>query len=627
MQNDISRLFHEAVTHFQHGRHSEAEESLRMILDDNSEQVDANHLLGVIAGIRGDYDLAETLISKAISHGPPQALCHFNLGLAMYGGGRLGKALAAFDQAILLEPDQADFHNRRGIVLQEMGRLDESLAALDQAIRLQPGLAGAHNNRGITLRKLDRLEEARCSYTRALELSPDYIKAYTNRGHVFKELGYPEEAEHDYRKALELQPTYAAAHSNLVFLLAAGAKLSPDEMLGEMRYWDEVQGEAGRSNPLPARAIDTTPGRKLRIGYVSPDLRMHSVSYFFAPLLAAHDRDRFEIYCYAARKSALSDFVTERLRVLADHWRFVYELSEEALARQIREDRIDILVDLAGHTGGNRLQAFSWRPAPVQVTWLGFFNGTGLRAMDYWITDEVLHPVDTPEKSVEEIFRLPRCWVCYEPPVQAPPVAPCPNRDERVMFGSFSNLSKLTPEVIETWSRLLQALPISQLLLMDKTLGEAMTRERILGQFERHGISSLRLVMVPGATFEKYLSSYARVDIVLDPFPRTGGTTTAEALWMGVPVVTLAGERYVERISASKLVAVDLEDMITGSRDEYIETAVSLANDPEKRSELRDSLRGRMAQSPLCDATGHARAMEAAYTTIWEDYLAGIRPQ
>ena len=627
MQNDLFRLFHEAVTHFQQGRHSEAEELLRRILDANPVHVDANHLLGVIAGMRGDFDLAEALISKAITHGPPQALCHFNLGLAMFGGGRLKEALAAFDEGILLDSDQADFHNRRGVVLQEMGRLDDSLLALDRAIHLQPGLAGAHNNRGITLRKLDRLNEARHSYDRAIDLSPDYKEAYTNRGHVLKELGYPEEARHDYRKALDLNATFTAAHSNLLFLLAAEANLPPEEMLGQLRHWDDIQGEEGRSHPLPVRTVDTTPERKLRIGYVSPDLRMHSVSYFFAPLLVTHDRNRFEVYCYAARRSALSDDVTERLRAISDHWRFVYELSEAQLARQIYDDRIDILVDLAGHTGGNRLQAFTYRPAPVQATWLGFFSGTGLRAMDYWITDEVLHPADTRELSVEKISRLPRCWVCYEPPVQAPAVAPCPNRDGRVMFGSFSNLSKLTPGVIETWSRLMRELPRSQLLLMDKTLNEAITRERIRGQFERHGISSLRLVLIPGAPFREYLSTYARVDIVLDPFPRTGGTTTAEALWMGVPVVTLAGTRYVERISASKLMAVGLEDMITTSRDEYIETAIALANDPDRRSDLRANLRGRMERSPLCDATGHARAMEAAYTAMWEDYLAGVAPR
>jgi predicted O-linked N-acetylglucosamine transferase (SPINDLY family) len=359
------------------------------------------------------------------------------------------------------------------------------------------------------------------------------------------------------------------------------------------------------------------------VGYVSPHLRSSVVNFFFEPLLSAHDRSRFEVFCYASFLESRADGVTRRLRGIAEHWRFVGDKDDAGLARLVREDGIDILVDLAGHTSNNRLKAFTYRPAPIQASYLGFFAGTGLAAMDYWITDEVLHPQDTPELSSESIYRLPRCWVCYQPPEQAPGVSPGPNADDQVVFGSFSHLSKLTPEVVKTWSWILQSLPGSRLLLMAKALRDPVVRGRLEGGFAEHGISPERLLLRHGAPYAQYFATYAEVDVVLDPFPRTGGTTTAEALWMGVPVVTLAGKRYVERISASKLTAVGLLDLIAHSREEYVEKAVSLARDADLRRALRAGLRDRMARSPLCDGPGLARAMESAYRTMWARYRSG----
>jgi predicted O-linked N-acetylglucosamine transferase (SPINDLY family) len=393
-------------------------------------------------------------------------------------------------------------------------------------------------------------------------------------------------------------------------------------MLEEQRAWDRVQGRAGRLHRCAVRVRENHPERRLRIGYVSPDLHRHPVSYFFEPLLAAHDKTRFDVFCYANHPSCYSDDVTQRLQSLSGHWRSVLGRSDQELARIIHDDGIDILVDLAGHTYGNRLRAFTYRPAPVQATYLGFFAATGLEAMDYWVSDEVLHPLDTQEQAVEQIYRLPRCWVCYLPPAGAPDVSPPPSRDVQVTFGSFNNLTKLSPEVIETWSQLLRQLEGSQLLVMDKPLGEIGTRQRLLEQFGGHGITADRLTLRSGAPFEQYLATYAEVDIALDPFPRTGGTTTAEALWMGVPVITLAGQRYVERISTSKLTAVGLQDLVASSREEYIRIALLLARNPSRRAELRGNLRDRMAKSPLCDAAGLANAMESAYESMWQRFLS-----
>jgi len=616
--NEVAELLQQAFTCFQLGQLAEAETIAQELLGMYPNHVDANHLLGVIAGNRGEYDLADRLISRAINDSPDQQpMCHFNLGLAMYAGGRLRESLASFDQALQIAPDFAKAHFRRGVCLMGLGKMKEALVAYDHAIRIEPDFVEAYNNRGIILRKLGRPNAAVDSLCHALKLQPDMAEAYNNYGEVLREIGQPVEAEENYRRALELRPNYARAHSNLLFLLASCAELPCGEMLDAHRDWDRIHGEEGRLQTMPVRNLETRSGQRLKIGYVSPDLCMHAVSYFFGPLLAAHDRTQYEVYCYASLDQAHQDLTTERLRVLAEHWHYVGDMEDSELARLIRADGIDILVDLAGHTRGNRLKAFTYRPAPLQVTYLGYCTGTGLSSMDYWITDEVLHPLDTPEQAVEAIWRLPRCWVCYQAPLDAPQVAQRPPAQEQVMFGSFSNLAKLSENVISTWSELLHELPSSQLLLMDMPLAEIQTREQIQARFARYGISSNRLILQRGAPLAEYLATYAKVDIVLDTFPRTGGTTTAEALWMGLPVVTLAGQRYVERISASKLSAVGHEELIARNRQEYLEIALALANDPARRADLRGNLRDQLARSPLCDGVGLARVMEESYKSMW----------
>lgn len=609
---------------------------------------------GLIAGQRKQYDIAARLIARAINNNPCQYIYYVNLGLALHSGGHLEEALTAYRHATQLKPDDIESHNIQANILNTLGRLDEAEDSLHHVLRLNPDLAGVHSNLGsvllalgrreesedslrraldldpnyasahcnlgFTLREMGRLVEAEDSLRRALELKPDLVEAYNTYGLVLMGLGRFGEAESSLRRALELNPGFTTAHDNLLFVLAAGVRLPPKSMLEEQRRWDAIHGSEGRMHPMPVRTIEPATERKLRIGYVSPDFRRNVISYFFTPLLAAHDRNRFEIFCYATHNRDLSDGTTERLQAMADRWRIVDMIDDNNLARLIHKDAIDILVDLTGHLKNNRLKAFTYRPAPVQASYLGFMAATGLEAMDYWITDEVLHPVDTPEQAVESIYRMPRCWVCYQAPLEAPDVAACPSPDDQVTFGSFSNLSKLSAEVIETWSQILHKLPGTHLLLMDGPLSDPKTRQLFVEQFASHGITPERLLIEKGAPLNEYLATYARVDIVLDPFPRTGGTTTAEALWMGVPVITLAGQRYAERISASKLTAIGLEDLITESRSGYIDKAVSLARDPGQRAELRSTLRKRMAQSPLCDGSSLASAMETAYLSMWEQY-------
>ncbi|MBX9724336.1 MAG: hypothetical protein K2X81_23205, partial [Candidatus Obscuribacterales bacterium] len=348
------------------------------------------------------------------------------------------------------------------------------------------------------------------------------------------------------------------------------------------------------------------------------DFRSHVLGGFIEPLLGGHDAKAVEIFCYS--QGIADDAVTRRCRAQADHWRDIAGKDDAAVAEMIRADGLHVLEDLSCHTAGNRLGVFARKPAPVQVTHIGAFATTGLDSMDYWITDGVLHPPDTAELAAEAIWRLRRCWVGWRPPADAPDIAPPPSLSGRpVTFGSFNNLAKLTPRTIALWSRVLAALPGSRLLLKDRKLQEAAERNRLHQAFAAHGIAPGRLEMKAYvASAKAHLELYNDMDLALDPVPCTGAGTTVEALWMGVPVVTLAGSVMLERQGASLLAAIGRGEWITGSEDGYVALALSLAHDGTARAALRASQRGRMAASELCDERGFAAAVEAAYRTMWE---------
>jgi predicted O-linked N-acetylglucosamine transferase (SPINDLY family) len=387
-------------------------------------------------------------------------------------------------------------------------------------------------------------------------------------------------------------------------------------MLREHREWDRVQGAEGRAHLFQHTAGSGKDKQRLRIGYVSPDFRRHSVSYFFEPLLAQHDRALVEVTCYA--EVTRGDAMTERLQGLSDHWCNTAGMSDAQLAQRIHADGIDILVDLAGHTANNRLRAFTFKPAPIQCSYLGYFTTTGLAAMDYWLTDEVLTPADTVEQSSETIYRLPRSCVVYQAPDAAPAVVERPAGGP-VTFGSFNDLSKVSAEAVLRWCEILQRVPGSRLLIKARQLAGEEERRVWLGHFAAQGIGAERLILRSRTEGQaEHLAMYGEVDIALDAMPRTGGATTAEALWMGVPVISLAGERFIERLSATMLNAVGLDELVAATATDYVEKAVALAADDERRRALRQGLRARMAASPLCDARGLAHTFETAYRDMWQ---------
>lgn len=528
----------------------------------------------------------------------------FALGLISLSLGELGHAEECFRFLLRREPGSAEAFYNLGRVFDVRGHRDEAIACFRRAVELRDDFAEAHSKLGNALAAQGRVAEAAPELERALHLGLNFDDRRLYLG----------------RKPVDEERIRAYMHSALLFLAAYNVLYPPDRMLEAHRDWDRSFGGEARARTFRhERGAD--PDRRLRIGYVSPEFKRNPVSRFFEPVLAGHDKDRVEVYCYAELGSAQRDAVTERLEALADAWRSTAGMTDEAVARQIHEDRIDILVDLAGHTNNNRLRAFALRPAPVQATYLGYCTTTGLGAMDYWITDEVLHPADTVERAVEEIHRLPRCWLCYQPDEDAPPVAPHTDPASGVVFGSFNQLLKLTPQTIALWSRILRALPDARLVLKSPVCIDVdAVHRRVAAQFGEHGVDGGRIRVLPQT--ETYLDEYNTIDIALDPSPRTGGATTADALWMGVPVVSLAGERYIERQGASMLSAVGLSGLVAADEEEYVSIAVGLAGDPERLAGLRSTLRGRMAKSALCDGPGLARTLEDAYRDMWKRYLS-----
>jgi protein O-GlcNAc transferase len=567
----------------QAGRLAEAEVWYRRVLAAQPDHPDALHLLGVVAHQVGRHDLAVELIRQAIQQNAQNPGYFFNLGNAFYGQGKLDAAVAAYAQAIRIKPDYAEAHYNLGVALKDQGKLDEVVAACRQAISIKPDFAEAHSNLGVALYEQGKLAEAEACYRRALALKPDYFEA----------------------------------HSNLLFNLSYRWEMSNADLLMQAQQFASCF-QAHHEQ----RTFRNTPdsGRRLRVGYVSADLRSHPVGYFLARVLPAHDPAPIEVFCYS--NSTKADDLTARLRRAASHWRSIVGVADGEAGALIRQDGIDILVDLSGHTGGNRLPLFARRPAPVQVTWLGYFGTTGLSSIDYVLADRVVVPEGEEVYFSEKVWRLPGSYLCFAPPEIDLAVGPLPGATGPVTFGCFNNRAKITAKTIELWARVLRGCSGARLFLKAKGLDDASLRGELVEQFAAKGVVPERLVTEGFSPRGDYLGAYNRVDVALDPVPYGGGTTTAEALWMGVPVVTFHGQRWVGRLSESILSRVGLNELVTDSDDRYVEVASRLAADLPALAQLRGRLRPRLLASPLCDGPTFARQLETAYRAMWRRWCA-----
>jgi predicted O-linked N-acetylglucosamine transferase (SPINDLY family) len=601
------------------GRLSEAIAHFRSAIELRSDFADARHNLSIALQKAGETQAAIGEASKAITLRPAFAQAHNNLGILYQAQGDVPAAIEAFRRALAVQPDYSEAHNNLGNVLRLVGQVSEAIASYRQAVTMRPCYPEAHNNLGSALQQAGRIVEAISSYRRALEQKPDLAEAHNNLGNAFKDQAELDEAIASYARAAKLSPHDPAAESNRLYTLHFHPDCSPEDILREHLAWNRRFAE-----PL-TRAVrphdnDPDPSRRLRIGYVSPYFRDHCQALFMTPLLSSHDHKAVEVFCYS--DVTCPDAVTTGLKNCANQWRSTVGMGDHQVAELVRGDRIDILVDLTVHMAHNRLPAFARKPAPVQVTWLGYPGTTGLAAMDYRFSDPHLDPESAQRDEVyaERTIRLPDSFWCYDPMSDGPNVSELPMRKNGyVTFGCLNNFCKVTEPTIRLWAEVLVAVADSRLLVLAP---RGPAREHLLEKFQREGIAPTRIEFADRRPRNKYLELYHRIDIGLDTFPYNGHTTTLDALWMGVPVVSVTGRTAVARGGLSQLSNLGLKNLAARSPRQFARVAADLAHDRERLAALRSTLRERLIHAPLMDARTFARNIETAFRQIWQAWIS-----
>ena len=598
-----------------HGELDQALACYRRALELKPDYAEAHYNLGNALKSQGKLDQATTCYHRALQLKPGYLAAYNNLGAALYAQGKLDEAIACFHRALKLKPDFAEAYDNLGNALKDQRKLDEAIACFRRALELKPDDAEVYSNLGLALGDLGKLDEALACYRRAVELKPDMTEAHVNLGNTLMQQANHDEALACYHRALELKPDYVETHSNLLLGLHYCPGVTPAALAEAHAEYDR-QHAAPLRNALPKRDTMSDPAGRLRLGFVSADLRRHPVGYFLVRVLENLDHQQYPTFCYS--DGMLKDDLTQRLHVAVTQWRDVLGLSDQRLAVQIREDRIDVLFDLAGHTARNRLLVFARKPAPIQVTWAGYVGTTGLAAMDYLLADRYEVPPGAERHYRERVLRMPDDYICYDPPVYAPAVASLPAlaRGE-VTLGCFNNPAKISSQVIEVWAKILRRQPQARLLLKFKGGNDRGLVRRFAETFAAQAIDPGRLELLGQSSHVELLAEYNHIDLALDPFPYSGGLTTLEALWMGVPVITCPGETFASRHSLSHLSSVGLTDLIARDLDEYVELAVSLSGDLPRLAALRAGLRQRMAASPLCDGKRFAANFASLLQEVW----------
>jgi predicted O-linked N-acetylglucosamine transferase (SPINDLY family) len=678
----VEETFQAAFQHHIAGDLPKAEALYRQVLTAKPEHAEALHLLGALAHQVGRNEVAEKLIRRAIARNPHVPGYYNNLGLALQALGKRRDAAAAYMEAIRLQPDFSKARANLGHLLLADGRWEESVAEFKHALRIDPTDADAAFAMGNALNLLNRLDEAAAAYRHAIQHRPDFVIAYANLGMVLsaqqkndlavaayrealridpshsqlhfnlgfslrslgnisasmeayreairlrpdfaeawnnlasllKSQGRMDEAIEHYRKTLQLMPTASVVHSNLLFSCNLHPR-SDAGLLDEHREWASRHAAAFERQAAAPMSIDRESNRKLRVGFLSGDFRSHAVDSFFQSVLGA-PRPHWEAICYS--NVLRPDAMTERLKSMADGWREIAGTSDERATQMIRDDRIDILFDLSGHTAENRLLVFARRAAPIQVTYLGYPNTTGLSTMDFRLTDADADPPGMTEAHhTEKLVRLAGGFLCYTSPTSSPAPRATPSSGP-ITFGTFNDFAKVTPAMLSTFARILRAVPDSRLLMKSEALSDAQVQSTLHARFAADGISEDRVVLLgKEPSFLKHLEAYHRIDIALDTFPYNGTTTTCEALWMGVPVVSLAGRAHVSRVGVSLLKRVGLSELIATDEANYVAVATKLAMDRERLEQISgERLRQRMQQSPLMDCERFGEAFWIALSEM-----------
>ena len=583
------------------------------------DYADAYNNLANVYRAQGDLKQATTCYCKALHFQPDDTVALINLARIYRETGRFKDEVACYQKVLQVDPTHVRAYLNLGNAFQFQGELDKAIGCYQNALEKKPDFAEAHNNCGTALLTQGKLSQSLSYYQKAIQYDPQYADAYNNLGNVFYNQGQFEDAIFCFQKTLEINPHYVKAHCNLLYSLHHIPSVRPARLFDESKKWWNDHGL--RYDQAIHVKTSWDAKRRIKIGYVSPDFREHSISYFFRPVLEFCDRNFFEVYCYSDARRP--DTITARIKALSDHWRDTAWLGDAALAECITQDGIDILVDLAGHTSGNRLPVFAHKPAPVQVTWLGYPGTTGLPVVDYRLTDDICDPPgDSDPYHSEDLIRLSDGFLCYRPPESAPNVSDLPAlQSDGIVFGSFNNLPKVNERVIALWSKILLQVPGSCLKIKSKQLADESTKQQFWESFSARGIASDRIILLPRvSSTTKHLALYHQIDVGLDPFPYNGTTTTCEALWMGVPVITLRGDRHSARVGASILTRVGLSELIAEDENQYLQIGIELASDLDRLGKFRTSLRRRMQRSPLSDGRSFTRTLEDTFQRIWKHH-------
>ena len=563
-------------------------------------------------------------LERAVRLAPDFAPYHNSLGVVLRGLGRNEAAADHYRRALKLAPEYVEAHINLGNVSADQGKWHEAEQCYRQVLSLQPDSAKALNGLGLSLSKQGLFTAAEVSLRQALVVRPDYPLALKNLGRVAAKLCDKPTLQELDRRQLELDPFDLYSYGDLLMLSNYDDCLAADELY--TRHAAFGKQFAARYQPSYEHGeARKKSDKKLRVGYVSPDWHSHHpVMTFFKSVLEQHASGPYEVYCYST--TSAPDVETKKLKRSATRWLDAARLDQEQLAAAIARDRIDILVDLAGHTFGNRLPVFMLKPAPVQVTWLGYPNTTGVAAIDYRLTDAIADPPGVSDGlHTEQLWRLPNGFLCYTPSEHSPEISSPPvERTGAITFGCLNNPAKLSSATIALWSKILQQLPSARLLLKSNLFEYTETRQKFLRLFREAGASHDQVELrTYRATLMEHLETYREIDIALDPFPYNGTTTTCEALWMGVPVVTLAGDRHAARVGASILQGIGRPELVAHSPQEYLRKVVELSADLPRLAALRECLRNELEGSRICDAEGFTRGLEEAYGQMWQTFCTG----
>ncbi|MDP1683400.1 MAG: tetratricopeptide repeat protein [Burkholderiales bacterium] len=600
------------------GRFEDAMISCRKALEIKPDFVDAQYNLGIALRALGRLDAAVASYRRALEIQPDYADAHNNLGTALQALGQFDGAMACYRRALEIKPDFAEAYNNLGLALKGLGELEGAVACCRKALEVKHDYVDAHNSLGMALQDLGQLDAALASYRQALAINPYDAYAHNNLGNALKDLGQIHDAVASYRQALAIKPDFTMAYSNLLFALNFTDTHATSNCLDAAHEYGRIVSKRAVER-FSAWRCETKPER-LRVGLVSGDLRNHPVGYALESLLVQLDPARIELIAYPTTSKA--DELTVRIRPHFAAWKPLFGQSDEAAARLIHADGVHVLLDISGHTAHNRLPMFAWKPAPIQASWLGYFATTGVAEMDFLLTSEVAVPKAHQEHFTESVWYLPDIWLCFTPPEFDLTVAALPAFENgHLTFGCFQRMDKMGEGVLKAWGRILSALPNARLLFANKQLGDPGVAAQFLQRLQQHGIDPER-VATRGAAESRaeYLGRYAEVDVMLDTFPYPGVTTTCEALWMGVPTLTLGGDTLLARQGAGVVTPAGLGEWAATSEAGYVEKAISLTNDLSKLANLRAGQRARVLASPVYDAPRFARNFEAALWGMWRKW-------